>query len=76
MSVSIATKGIINAPGPGFSGGGGIIYRDKPITKKDILIYLKDRMGISTKLSFAIEDDNIMDLLKDNELESGTKLID
>ena len=68
MSVSIATKGIINAAGPGF-GGGGVIYRDKPITRTDIVNYLK-KVGVSAKLALTMEDDSILDLLQSSKVKT------
>jgi len=69
MSTSIATKGIINAVGPGFVGGGGVIYRDKPVTRTDIVNYLK-KIGVSTKLALTMEDDSIIDLLQNSEIKT------
>ena len=70
MSISIATKGIINAVGPGF-GGGGVVYRDKPVTKRDIVEFLKKNVGVSAKLALEMEDDEVIDYVT----ESKTKFI-
>ena len=73
MSVSIATKGII-VPVK-VASGGGVIYRDKAPTKKDLIKFIKDNLTVTTKL--ADDGETIEEIEMERiEVECETKFVD